>query len=63
MKTPVSQTNKTYLKRWGDQTDIYNVGEEVRRKWNRKSLIIKVSYDAQKDITTIVLVRRPDVFG
>jgi len=46
-----------YIYKYGDVTDLYIVGENVRMKWHHLWCIMKVKYDARKNITSIKLRR------
>lgn len=44
-----------YIYKIGNRTDDYKVGELLRMKWHKLYKIIKVTYNYQKDQTSIKL--------
>ncbi len=49
------KTAKRYMRKSGDRRDCYEVGCIVRVKWHIAYRVLKVKYNADKDITTLVL--------
>ena len=43
------------IRKEGDQTDIYKVGNQIMFKWHRVWVILKVRYDEAKDATFLKL--------
>ena len=51
------KTKTKYMYKVGDWRDLYTVGEEVMFKWHFVWMIEKVTYDKDKNQTTIKLIK------
>jgi hypothetical protein len=49
------KTKKRYMRKSGDRRDCYEVSGTVSVKWHITYKILKVTYNAEKDVTTLVL--------
>jgi len=47
-----------YMKKYGDQTDLYIPGDEIVKVYPRKDVIISSKYNSEKDETTIKAMKR-----
>lgn len=51
------KTLKKTIKKSGDRTDLYIVGENLMFKWGVEWVIVSSKYDGEKDYTYIKLIK------